>query len=65
MLAFSLLEGEGAGVSNAIGDVVISVETAIRQAAEIGHDPEDEVDRLLVHGILHLVGYDHRTDADA
>ena len=66
VLAFSLLEGEGAGTSDAIGDVVISVETAIRQATEIGHDLEAEIDRLLVHGILHLVGYDHeRSETEA
>jgi probable rRNA maturation factor len=63
VLAFSLLEGEGAGASKAIGDVVISVDTAIRQATEIGHDLEAEIDRLLVHGILHLVGYDHERSA--
>jgi rRNA maturation RNase YbeY len=45
---------------------VISLDTAIRQAAEIGHDLEAEIDRLLVHGILHLVGYDHeRSKAEA
>ena len=42
-----------------LGDVVISVETAARQAAERGHTLEQEVQTLLVHGVLHLLGYDH------
>jgi rRNA maturation RNase YbeY len=66
VLAFSLLEGEGAGVSAAIGDVVISTATAARQARENGLSLGEEMDRLLVHGILHLVGYDHeRSRAEA
>jgi probable rRNA maturation factor len=63
VLAFSLLEGAGAGVSDAIGDVVISTATAARQARENGLTLRQEVDRLLVHGILHLVGYDHERSA--
>lgn len=46
-----------------LGDVVISVDTARRQAAEYGHSLETEVDRLLVHGVLHLIGYDHERSA--
>jgi len=42
-----------------IGDVVISVPTAKRQAAERGHGLYEEMSRLLVHGVLHLLGYDH------
>ena len=42
-----------------LGDVVISLPTARRQAAERGHGLFDEVIRLLVHGVLHLLGYDH------
>ena len=42
-----------------LGDVVISLDTARRQAKELGHSLEEEVERLLVHGILHLLGYDH------
>jgi rRNA maturation RNase YbeY len=46
-----------------LGDVVISYETCVRQAGEIGHSVRDEFQRLLVHGILHLFGYDHETSA--
>ena len=42
-----------------LGDVVISLDTAERQAEELGHTLEDEVSRLLAHGIIHLLGYDH------
>ena len=45
-----------------LGDVVISAETALRQAAEAGHTVEREIDELVIHGLLHLRGYDHETD---
>lgn len=45
-----------------LGDVVISVERAAAQAAENGLDFEAEVAQLILHGLLHLCGYDHETD---
>ena len=42
-----------------LGDVVISAPTARRQAIELGHGLREELRRLLVHGVLHLLGYDH------
>jgi len=42
-----------------LGDLVLCVEVAERQAEEAGHATTDEVDLLTVHGILHLLGYDH------
>jgi len=51
---------KGEGLS--LGDVVISVEQAARQAAEHGLDFEGEVRQLILHGLLHLCGYDHETD---
>jgi rRNA maturation RNase YbeY len=42
-----------------LGDVVISIETAARQAQRRGHTLREELQTLLVHGILHLLGYDH------
>jgi probable rRNA maturation factor len=50
----------GEGLS--LGDVVVSVEQAARQAAEHGLDFEGEVRQLILHGLLHLCGYDHETD---
>ncbi len=47
-----------------LGDVVISVDTAARQARRRRHSLLDEVRFLLAHGILHLLGYDHQTDRD-
>ncbi|MDT5156852.1 MAG: putative rRNA maturation factor [Acidobacteriota bacterium] len=45
-----------------LGDVVVSVEQAARQAAENGLDFEGEVAQLILHGLLHLCGYDHERD---
>jgi probable rRNA maturation factor len=59
VLSFSLREGEFGDVTEAIGDVVISLDTAARQAEEHGFTVGEEVERLLVHGILHLAGFDH------
>lgn len=46
-------------VRNMLGDVVISVPQARRQAIEVGRQLDDELVSLLVHGVLHLCGYDH------
>lgn len=48
-----------------LGDVIIAPEVAERQAAELGSTVEAELNLLLVHGVLHLLGYDHEADADA
>ena len=45
-----------------LGDVVVSVEQAARQAGEHGLTFENEVEQLILHGLLHLCGYDHETD---
>lgn len=45
-----------------LGDVVISVETAERYAAELGLTFDLEIEHLIIHGTLHLAGYDHETD---
>lgn len=44
------------------GDLAISVETALRQAVEMGHSLSAEIKILLLHGLLHLAGYDHEAD---
>lgn len=68
VLAFSLREGEefarGGGGVEPLGEVVISYPTALRQARQAGRVVEDEVAHLLVHGILHLLGYDHAVAED-
>lgn len=45
-----------------LGDIVISAEQASRQAAENGLSLDAEIKQLILHGILHLCGYDHETD---
>ena len=46
-----------------LGDIVISVEQAQKQAAENGLSLEGELKQLILHGLLHLCGYDHETDS--
>ena len=48
-----------------LGDVVIAPQIALAQAKEYGHTVEEELNLLLVHGILHLLGYDHEEDEAA
>ena len=63
VLSFSLLEGEHVRYrGRLLGDVVIGLETAARQASESGRVLDDEIARLLVHGVLHLLGHDHEAD---
>ncbi|AUX19577.1 16S rRNA maturation RNase YbeY [Sorangium cellulosum] len=47
-----------------LGDVIVSIDTAARQAAERDRPLLDEITMLLGHGLLHLLGYDHKTDAE-
>ncbi len=47
------------GLPQLLGDVVISVETAVRQAPRHGNTAGEEIVVLLIHGVLHLLGYDH------
>jgi len=51
-----------AGEEGELGDIAISVETAARQARENGLTLNGEISQLILHGILHLSGYDHETD---
>jgi len=69
VLAFPMMEScdnENPGMfpaktvsSSMLGDIVISLDTASREARDLGESLQDTTDRLLVHGLLHLVGYDH------
>lgn len=64
VLAFSAREETGSFVSapemaSYLGDVILSYPQAVEQAQDHGHSVEEELDLLIVHGVLHLLGYDH------
>lgn len=67
VIAFPMLEGEFSNLTPyLLGDVVISADAARREGEAAGLSPAQRFDQLLVHGILHLFGYDHETeDSDA
>jgi probable rRNA maturation factor len=65
VLAFPMREGEDKGLHpDLLGDVIISTETAELEAHHRGVTLGEEMALLLVHGILHLLGYDHEGDPD-
>ena len=57
--------GDAPGPSSVLGDIVISYETAQRRAKASGGSVEAELDRYLAHGLLHLLGYEHASRAQA
>ena len=72
VLSFAMLRGASADRENAmapfvtppdgqshLGEVIISCPQAVIQAEEYGHSVEKEITRLIIHGVLHLLGYDH------
>jgi probable rRNA maturation factor len=76
VLSFPFHEPLGAGPSSTaghgaaaeprqLGDVVLAVETVRREAAEQGIEPVHHLQHLVVHGLLHLLGFDHETEAEA
>jgi probable rRNA maturation factor len=66
VISFAIGEGEFAAVNpQLLGDIVISVERALHDAQEAELPLEDELDFLLIHGLLHLTGYNHEGVADS
>ena len=65
VLAFAMRDGDFGDVTpDLLGDVIISMDTAAREASVAGQSTETRMDELLVHGILHLFGFDHE-ESDA
>jgi len=64
VLSFPVNNELATGPSISLGDIVICVEVAQKQANEYGHNLDRELAFLLVHGMLHLLGYDHETPED-
>ncbi len=64
VLSFPQLEPFGP-VSGIVGDIVLARETLVREAEELGKSFEDHFTHLVVHGFLHLLGYDHEADDEA
>jgi probable rRNA maturation factor len=54
-----------AGPPLELGDIALAWETCVREAADLGRPLEHHLSHLLTHGLLHLLGFDHETDADA
>ena len=65
VIAFAMREGEFADLSpHLLGDVVISMDTAAKEAQIAATSMERRFNELLVHGVLHLMGFDHETSED-
>jgi len=63
VISFSLQEGEFSNINPQIlGDVVISYDTALREAAQANMSFDERLYYLLIHGILHILGYDHENN---
>ena len=68
VLSFALTESDSPEAEDAptlLGDVVLAWETVAREAGEQGKPLADHLSHLVVHGVLHLLGYDHEVDAEA
>lgn len=67
VLSFAALDDEDEPIVDPmlLGDIVVAFETTEREAAEQNKSPEEHFFHLIVHGVLHLIGYDHVEDADA
>lgn len=60
--ATDVLSFPAGNASDSLGDIAISYSRAKRQAAEYGHSVQREIEILMLHGVLHLLGMDHETD---
>ena len=66
VLSFGMKEGKNMGVDYpSLGDIYVSLGQAKRQAKEYGITLKEETSRLVIHGLLHLLGYDHKSKKEA
>ena len=66
VISFSMLEGEYGNLdSKILGDILISVESAQRDATSSSFQVNDMLDYLMIHGVLHLIGYDHESSVES
>ena len=65
VLAFAVGAPAPPGAATLLGDVVLAVETVMREAAEQQKPLADHLRHLIVHGVLHLLGFDHESEAEA
>lgn len=65
VLAFPMMNSpESKVVSAMLGDVVVSVDTALRESKDLGEPLDYTIDRFLIHGVLHLLGFDHERSSE-
>ena len=65
VLSFPSAPSDRVGQASTLGDIALAYETLAREAEDLGVPLADHFRRLLAHGFLHLIGYDHETDAEA
>ncbi len=65
VLSFPYQSPPGSEPASELGDVVLAAETLLREASEQGTPPVHHLQHLVVHGLLHLLGFDHEKDTDA
>lgn len=66
VISFAQNEGGAPGLNpELLGDVVVSADTAAREAALHGLEPDEHLIRLIIHGILHILGYEHEQGGEA
>jgi len=65
VLSFPSAPSDRVGQSSTLGDIALAYETLAREAEDLGVPLADHYRHLLAHGFLHLIGYDHETDAEA